>query len=201
MDGTHALQGMADGVFRVSKRRVDEDLSLIGRVASGDKQALGEVYDRFGGALFRYLVTLTGDYQVAEEVLQDTLVAVWRSARTFRGRSSAKTWVFGVARRQAHNTLRRRDLPLTGEDALRVFPDEEAGPEEGVISEVRREELEAAIGRLSPVHREVLVLIFFNELSYEETAEVLGVPIGTVKSRLSNAKKSLRSQLQNPEEV
>ena len=192
---------MADGVFRVSEYRVEVDLSIIGRVASGDKRALGEVYDRFGGALFRYLLALTGDYQLSEEILQDTMVAVWRSAGTFRGGSSAKTWVFGVARRQAHNTLRRRRLPLAGEEMLSTFPDEEIGPEEGLISGARKEELESGIRRLPAVHREVLALIFFHELSYEETAEVLGVPIGTVKSRLSNAKKSLKAQLWNPEEV
>ena len=185
----------------MSRDRVEKDVSAIERVASGDKRALREIYDLFGGPLFRYISTLTGDYQVAEEVLQDTLVAVWRSARTFQGRSSAKTWVFGIARRQAHNTLRRHNLPLAAGDMLHTFPDEEAGPEESLLSGARREELEAGIGCLSPVHREVLALIFFHELSYEETAEVLDIPVGTVKSRLSNAKKSLRARLQNPEEV
>ena len=185
----------------MSRDRVEKDVSVIERVASGDKRALQEVYDLFGGALFRYLSTLTGDYQVAEEILQDTLVAVWRSAHTFRGGSSAKTWVFGVARRQAHNTLRRRNLPLAGEEMLHACPDEESGPEESLLFDARREELETGIGQLSPVHREVLALIFFHELSYEETPEVLDIPVGTVKSRLSNAKKSLRARLQNPEEV
>lgn len=185
----------------MSRDRAEKDVSVIERVASGDKQALQEVYDLFGGPLFRYLSTLTGDYQVAEEILQDTLVAVWRSARTFRGGSSAKTWVFGIARRQAHNTLRRRRLPLAGEEVLSTFADEEIGPEEGLISGARKEELESGIRRLSPLHREVLALIFFHELSYEETAEVLDIPLGTVKSRLSNAKKSLRARLQKPEEA
>ena len=182
------------------KHPVDEDGLVLERVAAGERAALEEVYARFGGALFRYLSTLASDRRVAEEILQDTLVAVWRGAGSYRGRSSVRTWLFGIARRQAHNTLRRRGPQLAPEDEIHSRPALEPGPEEALLADARREELAGLVVRLSPVHREVLALFFFHELSYEETARVLEVPVGTVKSRLSNAKKALRTLMQPPEE-
>ena len=194
-------QGAIRGSLWVRKPSVvDEDRTTLVRVASGEESALEDIYARFGPALFGYLLTLTPDRQLAEEILQDTLVAVWRSARTYGGRSSVKTWLFGVARRQAQNTLRRRVPVFAGEGELDVVPAPDPGPEEALLRGSHREELAQRIGSLSPLHREVLALIFFHELTYEETAEILEVPVGTVKSRLSNAKRSLRATMQQPEE-
>ena len=197
------VTGVGDGIGweRVGEKQpVDEDRLVLKRVAAGEGPALEEVYARFGGALFRYLLTLASDRRVAEEILQDTLLAVWRGAGTYRGGASVRTWMFGVARRQAHNTLRRREPSLAPEEDLRPYPSPEPEPEDALIVGARTEELMNFVGRLSSVHREVLALFFFNELSYEETARVLEVPVGTVKSRLSNSKKALRKLMQAPEE-
>lgn len=195
--------GAYGGIFRVSnKRPVDEGFLLIERVVSGDKAALEEIYDRFGDDLFRYLFTFTRDRQLAEEILQETLVSVWQGANSFRGRSSAKTWIFGVARHQACNALRRHALPLAQEgelEAIDNIPAADSEPGEVIFAEDRLEELAEFIGRLSPVHREILTLVFFHGLSYTEAAEVLGARIGTVKSRLYNAKRALRTLLEEPE--
>ena len=198
--------GVGDGIWwgmgRVGEKQpVDEDRLLLKRVAAGERAALEEVYARFGGALFRYLLTLASDRRVAEEILQDTLLAVWRGAGTYRERSSVRTWMFGIARRQAHNTLRWREPGFALEEDLRSQPSPEPEPEDAMISGARTEELMELVGRLSGMHREVLALFFFHELSYEETAGVLGIPVGTVKSRLSNAKRALRGMLQAPEEL
>lgn len=192
MRTTHAISWRT---VWVSKRPVDEDRRLLARVASGDRDALEEIYGRFGRTLFGYLLTLSPDRQLAEEILQDTLVAVWRGAGAYAGRSSVRTWLFGVARRQAHNTLRRRTPLLAGEDALDSLPAPDPGPEAALLAGVDREELADRVTNLAPLHREVLDLFFFRGLSYEETSEVLGVPVGTVKSRLSNAKRALRAVL------
>ncbi len=200
MDGAETSYGAVWGNLSLRHRPADGDVEIIARVAVGDEDALEKVYARFGNSLFRYLLTLTSDRRLAEEILQDTLVAVWRGANTYRGRSSVKTWIFGIARRQAHNALRRNRLPLAAEEKLAALPAAEPGPEESLLVGADRGELAKNVGHLSPVHREVLALIFFHGLSYGETAEVLGVKIGTVKSRLSNAKKALRKTLQDPKE-
>jgi RNA polymerase sigma factor (sigma-70 family) len=179
----------------------DDARPLIERLAGGDRQALAELYARYQGPLFRYLLQLTGDRELAEEVLQDTLVAVWKYAATFEGRSTVQTWLIGIARRQAHNTLRRRTLPRADAAALADLAASEPDPEDLALASAEREELVAALTRLAPMHREVLGLIFEHGLSYQETARILGVPEGTVKSRLSNAKRALRARLVSPEEV
>jgi RNA polymerase sigma-70 factor, ECF subfamily len=173
----------------------DDDRQLLRRIAGGDRQALTELYARYQRLLFNYLLQLTPDYGLAEELFQDTLVAVWKSASSFGGRSSVQTWLIGVARRQAHNTLRQRKIALVNESELDELAAAGPEPEDFTLASIARDELVEAFKQLGPVHREVLVLILVQELSYEETAAALNVPVGTVKSRLSNAKRLLRALL------
>lgn len=177
----------------------DDDARTLRRVARGDRQALTDLYVRFRLPLFRYLLQLTPDHGLAEELLQDTLVAVWKSAKTFEGRSTARTWIFGIARRQAHNTLRQRGLPLADAAELETMPASDPEPEDAALAGAERAELAEALRELTPIHREVLVLTFMQDLSYQETAQVIGVPIGTVKSRLNHAKRALRALIESRE--
>lgn len=178
-----------------------DDRNVVDRIAAGDRDALATLYATYQAPLFRYLLQLTSDRGLAEEVLQDTLVAVWKSARTFEGRSSVQTWLIGIARRQAHNTLRRRALPRVDLAELEILPSSDPEPEDAALANAEQEELATAIRWLSPAHREVLTLTFMQGLSYGEIAKVVGVPEGTIKSRLSNAKRALRALLQGAEEV
>jgi RNA polymerase sigma factor (sigma-70 family) len=173
----------------------DDDRQLLKRIAGGDRQALSELYARYQRLLFNYLLQLTPDYGLAEELFQDTLVAVWKSASSSGGRSSVQTWLIGVARRQAHNTLRQRKISLVNEAELEELAAVGPEPEDFTLASIARDELVEAFKQLGPVHREVLVLILVQDLSYEETAAALNVPVGTVKSRLSNAKRLLRALL------
>ncbi|HEY3236767.1 MAG TPA: sigma-70 family RNA polymerase sigma factor [Polyangiaceae bacterium] len=165
---------------------------LIARIAHGDPEALAELGASFQRSLFYYLLRLIGDASMAEEVLQDTLLAAWNSAHRFERRSTVQTWLLGIARRQAHNTMRRRSLPMADFAEIAVLPARDPVPEAVVLAGTQREELATAMSQLSSAHREVLVLIFGQGLSYAETAQVAGVPEGTIKSRLSNAKRALR---------
>jgi len=185
--------------LRVGPPNTDEaDISLLRRIAAGDREALSELYEQYQRALFRYLCQLIPERGLAEEVLQDTLVAVWRSAGSFEGRSLLRTWLFGVARRQAHNALRLRGVQVVASEELAKVPDNGPGTEDQAIARAELQELARATQRLSLVHREVLALAFVNGLSYEEMSQVLEVPQGTVKSRLSNARRALRMLLEEP---
>ena len=177
---------------RHAAREQETDLALLERIAREDRRAVAELYARHQRPLFRYLCQLTPDHGLAEEILQDTIVAVWQGAASFEGRSAVRTWLFAIARRQAHNVLRRRGQPLADEDALEALEDSDPGPEERVLKQSDAHEVQRAIARLPLIHREVLVLNFVNGLRYDEISAVLGVPEGTVKSRLSNAKRGLR---------
>jgi RNA polymerase sigma factor (sigma-70 family) len=192
---------MAREASWVSGHPADEGQRVLDRIANGDRQALAELYDTHHLAILRYLWSLTDDRGLAEEILQDTLVAVWKGAGTFEGRSTVLTWLIGIARRQAHNSRRRRSLPRVDLAELEALPDSGPDPEDLVLAGAERDQLAEAIRGLAPVHREILNLTFTQELSYAEMATIAGVPEGTIKSRLSNAKRALRARLHAIEEV
>ncbi|MGH2493161.1 MAG: RNA polymerase sigma factor [Ktedonobacteraceae bacterium] len=188
------------GMYAQPAAAVDER-QITRRIADGDREALSELYTRYQRTLFSYLLQLTPDYGLAEEILQDTLVAVWKSAHRFEGRSSLQTWLIGIARRQAHNTLRQHKLPVADESEMESLVATEPEPEAFTLANVARAELAEAFSQLAPLHREVLALIFVQELSYQETATILEVPVGTVKSRICNARRALRALLDAREEA
>jgi RNA polymerase sigma-70 factor (ECF subfamily) len=173
----------------------EADVALVGRVAVGDAAALATLYRRHADGLFAFLQQYARDRMVAEEILQDTLLAVWRSAHLYAGRSGVRTWMFGIARRQAHNRLRiqePRKLPL---DGLAGRADPAPGPAEWAIASAQRAAIADAFAVLAPHHREMLALAFAARLPHREIAEVLGVPVGTVKSRLHHARAALHRAL------
>ncbi|GAA3449757.1 RNA polymerase sigma factor [Dactylosporangium matsuzakiense] len=176
------------------------DESLVRLIAAGDAGALGRLYSRYERGLFGYLHRLAGDRMVAEEILQDTMLAVWRSAGTFAGRAKVSTWLFGIARRQAHNRLRGRGAPAPSGIELAERPDGGAGPEELAIAAAGGTPVAAAIDRLPAHHRDVIALVFVAGLPLADVAEVLGIPVGTVKSRLYHARSAVAAAL-NAQEV
>jgi RNA polymerase sigma factor (sigma-70 family) len=170
--------------------RRETDEVLLRAVGRGDAEALTTLYRRHADGLFAFLLRLASDRMLAEEILQDTLLAVWRGAGTFQGRSQVRTWLYGIARRQAHNRLRsaRVDTPLDDVvEPVAAGP----GPEDLAVVRAERDRVLAAVDRLSLAHREVVVLTFVAELSHAEIAAVVGVPVGTVKSRLHHARSAL----------
>ncbi|HEY8472317.1 MAG TPA: RNA polymerase sigma factor [Natronosporangium sp.] len=170
------------------------DAALLRAVAAGDSTALARLYQRHADALFGYLLRLAGDRMTAEEILQDTMLAVWRSADRFEGRSKVSTWLFGIARRQAHNRLRGRVRPEPVYEPLDE-PDRAAGPDELAIAAAGGTPVAMAIDRLPDHHREVVALVFVAGLPLADVAEVLAIPVGTVKSRLHHARAALAAAL------
>ncbi|MDY7089303.1 MAG: RNA polymerase sigma factor [Actinomycetota bacterium] len=170
-----------------------DDHELLRLVAAGDASALSRLYERHSGPLFGYLHRLAGDRMTAEEILQDTMLAVWRSAGAFEGRAKVSTWLFGVARRQAHNRLRVRSAPEPSLPADR--PDHAAGPEELAIAAAGGTPVATAIDRLPAHHRDVIALVFVAGLPLADVAEVLAIPVGTVKSRLHHARAAVAAAL------
>lgn len=191
----------ADAEVDAEGDAAEGERALLALIAAGDRDALAQLYAVYQRRLFRYLCHLTPDRGLAEEILQDTLLAVWRSAGSFEARSSVRTWLFGVARRQAHNGLRRRGREVTNTDELDGVSDTAPGPEGRTLALEDRERLTAAMGQLSPLHREVLALVFVEGLGYGEVAAMLDIPEGTVKSRLSNGRRALRALLGAAREV
>ncbi len=174
-----------------------DDPAFLRTLASGDHDAVRLLYGRFGRALFSYVLEIVGDPGTAEEVVQDTFVAAWRQAGRFEGRSTLASWLFGIARRQARDRMRRHRPAIEPAERLEEIAAEDGEPEAEAIASASRDELRRALDAIAMAHREVLVLTFAHELSGPEVAAVLGVPEGTVKSRLFAARRALRAELES----
>jgi RNA polymerase sigma-70 factor (ECF subfamily) len=169
------------------------DERLLRRTASGDQQAFEELYRRHSGPIYNYLLRLLHEPAVAEDLLQEVFVATWQGAHRFEGRAQVKTWLLGIAHNQAVSWLRRNRNVLTLDD-IDDLPLTDP-PDAKTMDVYLAAQLSQAIDGLSPKHRAVVELAFAHNLSYAEIAEIVGCPVGTVKSRMSYALKCLNGSL------
>lgn len=179
------------------QNRTDPDLAVIQRMAAGDTSALDELYRRRGPGVLSYLAARLGDRQLAEEVLQDVMLAAWRGAAAFRGESSVRTWLLAIARNRAINTGRRYRPALVSLDTVHELQGDDTGLHEKVERFDRCAATRAALRDLPVGQRDVLVLFFYHQLTERDIAAKLHVAVGTVKSRLHRGKAGLRTLLQN----
>jgi RNA polymerase sigma-70 factor, ECF subfamily len=180
---------MATGSRRVENEEEERaDRALIARTAQGDESAFRLLYDRLAERVFRYAYTLLHNRHLAEEVAQETMVIVWKQAAKFEGRSRVSTWVFGIARFRALDLLRKEKRGERIPEPNLVEPD----PAPAVHD---RERTLRAIKGLPEEQREVVFLTFYEGLSYGEISGMLGIPEGTVKSRMYYARRTLAEAL------
>jgi RNA polymerase sigma-70 factor, ECF subfamily len=180
--------------------RAGDEAALVGRVGQGDEGAMAEFYREHGRVVLAQVLLVTGERALAEEIVQDTMLAVWRGASAFRGESSARSWVIAIARRQTRDRLRGRRLRLVDDAYLAGQPSSGPGPEAMALDRAELAEVMSAIRGLAPAHREVLGLAFGSGLSLPEVADVLEIPVGTVKSRLTAARAALNRILDEKEQ-
>jgi RNA polymerase sigma-70 factor, ECF subfamily len=167
------------------------DADIVRRIRSGDGAAFHQLVDRFGPALFGLAASLVGNAADAEDVVQETFSGAFRGLHAFRGDSSVKTWLTRILVRQVAAHLRGRKRAIRLVEA-RASGDAAAAPSADARMDVRE-----AVAKLSPEHREVVVLREFAGLSYEEIAQVLDVPRGTVESRLFRARREMQELLKD----
>jgi RNA polymerase sigma-70 factor (ECF subfamily) len=172
------------------------DEELVGQIAQGDERALSELYDRYSRPVYATGVRLLGDAHLAEELVQDAFTNVWQGAASFDPqKASFATWLYRITRNRAVDlSRRRRARPRpTGEEALRTVsggPEPEAGVDGWDVAR--------ALSRIPEEHREVLTLAYFEGLSQREISRPTGVPLGTIKSRITAALKRLHRSQVNP---
>jgi RNA polymerase sigma-70 factor (ECF subfamily) len=169
------------------------DGELVRAVAEGDTAALKELYDLHAPWVSVRLLRRCNDPGVVAEVVQDTFVAVWRGAEGFRGEGEAAAWIWGVAVRRLVSRLRRR--PATEVLTDEVVGRYEQSVEERVLAGVEYGDVGTALARLSPELRAVVQATVLDGLTTREASRLLGMPQGTVKTRLHRAKKLLRREL------
>ena len=174
---------------------MDQETVWIRKIASGDRAAFEELFLAYKRRLLGYLYRMTGDAARAEELASDVLVEVWKSAGRFQARSSVSTWIFGIAHHKAVDELRRRSGQGTSVEVPEDLVDSAESPERAAIVDDRNIRLRAVLQQLTPEHREVLELTFFQGRLVEEIAGILSCPVNTVKTRMFYARKKLRELL------
>jgi RNA polymerase sigma-70 factor, ECF subfamily len=142
-------------------------------------------------ALYRWLLRLVGDKALAEDLLSEVFLAVWRQAASFEGRSSVSTWLLVIARNKAVSTRRRRTNAELDEESASNVPDTADDPEGALLKKNRAELMRQSIARLSPEHREVIDLVYYHGKTVTEVAEIVGINAATVKTRMFYARKKL----------
>ena len=178
-------------IFTVSRDGACDDVQLLRRIGQGDEDAMAAFYREHGRVVLSQVLLVVGERVLAEEIVQDTMLAVWRGAGSFRGESSVRSWVIAIARRQTRDRLRGRRLRVVDDAFLADQPSSGPGPEVTALDRAELAEVTGAIRELPLPHREVLGLAFGSGLSLPEVAGVLEIPVGTVKSRLTAARTAL----------
>ncbi|MEL7481692.1 MAG: RNA polymerase sigma factor [Pseudomonadota bacterium] len=166
------------------------DQQLLEQVARKDKVAMRELYDRYAPGLRRFVENWIADKNDAADVVHETMIEIWRNAGRFAGRSSVKSWVFSIARNKAVDR-NRHGARMVLKEADTEQPDDAPNPELTMQAFQDAARVRACIETLSPSHKSAIQLAFFEDLTYQEIAELEGRPVGTIKTRIMHAKKLL----------
>jgi len=183
-----------------------DDLRLVESLRAGSAQAYEDLVTRFQQPVYALALRLLNDQSEACDVVQEVFLKVFRNIGNFRAQSTLKTWIYRITVNEAHNARRwffrhrRREVELdTDPEDTRnwkeTIPDKGRSPFEAAFDCEQHVMIEAALKRINPIFREAVVLRDITDMSYEEIGEILGVSLGTVKSRILRGREALREEL------
>jgi RNA polymerase sigma-70 factor (ECF subfamily) len=177
-----------------SRQEATSDAALIGRIAAGDKVAMQVLFVRHHVRVFRFVLGRVKDRSVAEDVVSEIFLEVWRQAHRFEARAAVSTWLLAIARHKAMSMQRR--LKAHDElDAALAIEDPSASPQVAAEIKDRDAILRDCLSKLSPIHREILELAYYHEEPVEAVAKIVGIPLNTAKTRMHYARKHLAGLL------
>src|SRR5687768_2433503 len=174
-----------------------DEVDLIGLVATEDVRAFEALYRAYHPRLRRFLRGMLRQANLVDEVLDDTMLVAWRKAHTFDATAQVSTWLFAIAYRQALKALRRLDWALPDPADEPPAP-REAEPDHELAHAQLRARLDSAMAQLTPEHRAVIDLTYFQGYSCREIADVVGCPVATVKTRMFYARRRMKELLGDP---
>ncbi len=202
---------MGTSIFDFSPERAAEavdvaDLHLVDSLREGSERAYEELLLRFQQPVYALALRLLDDQGEACDVVQEVFLKVFRNVGSFRGQSTLKTWIYRITVNEAHNARRwffrhrKADVELDrNPDESRnwkeIIPDRSRSPFDEAFDSEQHIMIEAALKRINPIFREAVALRDISDLAYEEIAEILGVSLGTVKSRILRGREALREEL------
>jgi RNA polymerase sigma-70 factor, ECF subfamily len=179
----------------LSANQATSDEVLIGRIAKGDRLAMQVLFARHHVRVYRFVLRLVGNPTVAEDLISEVFLDVWRQADRFEGRSAVSTWMLAIARFKALSALRKRPDEELDEETAETIEDTADNPEVALGKKDKSTVLRQCLEKLSPEHKEIIDLVYYHEKSVEEVAEIVGIPENTVKTRMFYARKKLAELL------
>jgi RNA polymerase sigma-70 factor (ECF subfamily) len=171
------------------------DEALIALMADGDKRAMQVLYARHNVRVYRFIIRLTSNPSLAEDLVSEVFLDAWRQAATFESKSQVSTWLLAIARYKALSALRRRTDDHLDDQMAASIEDTADSPETAVGIKDRNSIVQKCLIQLSPAHREVIDLVYYHEKSVDEVAQIVGVPPATVKTRMFYARSKLADLL------
>jgi len=177
------------------------DRDLLDKIAEGDRLAMRALYGRHNVRVHRFVLRLVGDESKAEDIVSEVFFDVWRQACRFEGRSQVSTWMLAIARYKAITALRQRREEALDEDFAETIADPGDSAEQTLEKRDISLRLQRCLQQLSVEHREIIDLVYYHEKSVEEAAEIVGVPCGTVKTRMFYARKRIAELLAQSEDA
>jgi RNA polymerase sigma-70 factor (ECF subfamily) len=171
------------------------DEALVESIAEGDRRALEALYMRHHAHLYRLLLRRIGRESVAEEIVNEVFFEVWRNAHRFEAKARVATWLIAIARYKALSELRRRTETQLDDGVAAAIEDPADGPAITVERQNRSMILHRCLTKLSPQHREVIHLVYYQEKKIEEVARFIGAPINTIKTRIFYARSRMAELL------
>lgn len=173
------------------------DDQLIARIAGADAIALEALYVRYQARIFRFIARIVRDEAAAEDLTNEVFVDVWRHARGYEARSSVNTWLLSIAHNRAISALRKRREEPSDDERTAALRDDADDPETAAQKNDKSRLLRRCIDALPVEYREIVDLVYYHELSVAEASAVVGIPEGTVKTRMFNARKRLSELLKD----
>jgi RNA polymerase sigma-70 factor, ECF subfamily len=189
-------QGSAAAAPATAPSAPSSDEMLVARIAGGDRLAMQTLFARYRTPVYRWLLRLVGNEAVAEDLLSDVFLDVWRQAGRFQARSAVSTWLLAIARFKALSARRGRKDAELDETIEATVADSADNPEVVLQNKSRDQFVRTALTTLSLEHREIIDLVYYHDKPVDECAQILGVPSGTVKTRMFYARKKLAEMLQ-----
>ncbi|HEY8336131.1 MAG TPA: sigma-70 family RNA polymerase sigma factor [Tardiphaga sp.] len=177
--------------------RATSDEMLLERISGGDRTAMHTLYSRHHVRVYRFVLRMLRDTTLAEDLVSQVFLDVWRTAGQFEGRSQVSTWLLSIARFKALTALRQRKHEDIDQDDVMEIADSADTPEASLDRSRTSAILRACVAKLSPAHREIVNLVYYHEKSVEEVASLIGIPASTVKTRMFYARKQLAELLKS----
>jgi RNA polymerase sigma-70 factor (ECF subfamily) len=171
------------------------DEALITRIAGGNKLALQALFARHHVRIYRFVLRIVRDETMAEDLISDVFLDVWRQAAHFEARASVSTWLLAIAKYKAHSMLRRRTEDQLDCEMAVTIADPADNPEIALQKKNSGEVLRQCIAGLSPEHGQIIDLVYYHGKSVKEVALIVGIPEATVKTRMFYARRRLADQI------